>query len=710
MKIANSTRLFGLVVTGMLWLSGCTDPSDEPGAHSDLLFTSSETTSPTSSIGLRSRQTQMNTHSLLLQSGPAQGAPEQLTLNLFPDAVFSATKTREVQLSESAWSWHGVVDNTPMSEVTITVNGEMIAANIHAEHADFQIRTTSSGMYTIEEVDLSSLANGAEPVSTPLFDAFDEEEATAHDSDRGATADAATIVDVLVVYTAEAVSGAGSEEALNTEILLALSETNEGYVQSNVEHRLRLASQEQLEWDETAERFDFSSTLTMLANPSDNIMDEVHALRDAVGADEVVLIVEGDNSYCGIGYLMTHPSAAFAPFAFSVVARVCAAGNYSFAHEVGHNMGSNHNHSAASDGAYPFSYGYQAPDVGVRTVMAYGCPTSYCRRVNRWSNPATSWESHALGVAGNGADAADNHESLNRTARVVAGFRDEVPVTTPNAPEFIHPADGASLSGATAHLLLQNVHADQYVVTVGDTVGGTEWGRVDLGSLPEGLVSGLPQDGRTLYFRGWARFGDQWEYSDAEVRAFQHEEEGEIQPELLSPTEGSVLPGSTATLLWSSSDASQIVIRVGTTELGSELGQYAVGTSTTLTLRSLPTDGRKIWITLYAKVAGSWSFQSHYFLAAEEQEPQEVIPAEMLTPTPGSALDTATTFTWNNPCDCDYQLLIVDHEGELLFASSEGSALEATVHGLPEHTDLQVELLTIGDQRAFSRTYEYWTP
>ena len=102
----------------------------------------------------------------------------------------------------------------------------------------------------------------------------------------------------------------------------------------------------------------FSTDLNRLTNSSDGFMDNVHALRNTYGADLVSLIIEG-TSLCGLGWLMTTESNSFQALAFSVVARICATGNFSFGHELGHNMGLQHDRmNTSSDGVFPFSHGY----------------------------------------------------------------------------------------------------------------------------------------------------------------------------------------------------------------------------------------------------------------------------------------------------------------------------------------------------------------
>ena len=53
-------------------------------------------------------------------------------------------------------------------------------------------------------------------------------------------------------------------------------------------------------------------------------------------------------------------NSSFEPYAFSVVNWTCANANLSMAHEIGHNMGLNHDRPNAGNPspAFPYAYGY----------------------------------------------------------------------------------------------------------------------------------------------------------------------------------------------------------------------------------------------------------------------------------------------------------------------------------------------------------------
>ena len=262
----------------------------------------------------------------------------------------------------------------------------------------------------------------------------------------GAPPPAVSTIDVAVFYTPAAREAAGGTAAIEAGIDLMVAETNQAYRDSGVQQRVALAAREEVQYTEA----DWAGVdLDRLTDPEDGHMDGVHAIRDRVGADLVHLIAVSDD-VCGIARL-----ASRADSAFGLTGHEC--GGRSFAHELGHNMGLQHDRYEAcwypcSNWPTPYSYGYvnqRAFSAGEprsrrwRTIMAYPTQCSdediYCSGLLRFSNPAQSWNGDPLGVPGDlPSDRADGPADavrlLNVSRHAVAAFRDP-PAGTNRPPE-----------------------------------------------------------------------------------------------------------------------------------------------------------------------------------------------------------------------------------------------------------------------------------
>lgn len=219
-----------------------------------------------------------------------------------------------------------------------------------------------------------------------------------------------TPISVLVVYTPEARVAAGGTAAIQARATQAVNDANTAYQNSGVNIQLRLVYAGEVSY---AESGNFYTDLYRLTLPSDGFMDEVHQLRNQYQADMVSLLIN-NMQYCGLGWLGAAASWADA-YMFSTTNQYCAA-YLTFAHELGHNMGANHNkENAGGAGAYSYSYGHHLANGVYRTIMAYA-PGA---RIPYFSNPNVPYLGHATGVA----NQADNARTLNNTAATISGFR-----------------------------------------------------------------------------------------------------------------------------------------------------------------------------------------------------------------------------------------------------------------------------------------------
>jgi hypothetical protein len=394
------------------------------------------------------------------------GVAGTLTLNFFPDAIFVAALDRVELGPAGGFSWIGHLVGVELSQVVLVIKDGMMVGNVTAPGVFYRVRYTGDGVHGIDQVDWTAFPPEAEPIPVAPPEGAVDEAASAPVADDG------SVVDVLVVYTDDVLAYYGGNASMvESMIQLAVSETNTGYANSGIDQQLYLVHAAMVPYDESS--FNWSTTLNRLRYHGDGYFDDVTepgtGLRDTYCADEVVLVVMA-SGYCGIGYLMSSEGAWFASYAFAIVSRGCATGYYSFAHELGHNMGCHHDRANASgQGAFDYSYGYQAPDEAFRTIMAYNCAGG-CPRVNYWSNPDVWYGGQPMGVVYTAPDSADNHLTLNNTALTVANFR--ASCSTPAAPSEPSPPDGGSTCSAGPGFSWSSVNgATGYHIQVDDDAG-----------------------------------------------------------------------------------------------------------------------------------------------------------------------------------------------------------------------------------------------
>jgi len=285
---------------------------------------------------VRSRNVAIN---LSVLSGPQGDLGSQslkgntIQMNLFEDTIYDVVIDNIEASASGGTAWNGHIAGLIPSYAYMVYTEGIFAAHVASLEGVYEVQYSGSGIYTVSQLDQALYPDDIvlEPVlPLNILPAVEPDLNTK----------VLTDIDVMVVYTARAVTAVGGLSAMNARVDLAVQETNQSYVNSNVNQRINLVYAGQVTYDEGTNP-DFGTTLDRLTGKVDGYMDNVHSLRDAYSADLVSLVIEG-TQYCGIAWLMNSPSVSFESDAFSVVAQSCATGYYSFAHELGHNMGSRH--------------------------------------------------------------------------------------------------------------------------------------------------------------------------------------------------------------------------------------------------------------------------------------------------------------------------------------------------------------------------------
>ena len=372
------------------------------------------------------------------------GRPTYLALNLFDEVSFRAIVER-TEPTLFGHSLSGRLEGIPFGTMALVLNDTVVMGKVRTLDAVYTIRSAGPGTYMIQRAHPFEFTEAPPLKPVPPASALlSRTDAMATEEDDGSE------IDVFVLWTSAAKEIFGGIRAVQASIDLAVVEANDAFAASGTTQRIRLVGTVEADYNESGH---IQTHLRRLVNPSDGYLDEAHTLRDSYAADLVHLALGGGCSEFGadgVAYVMEEPSPSFESLALSVSV-FCDSyldgrglSSLAFAHELGHNMGLQHDRYArftTLNKPYPYSHGYvnqKAFEDGVtdrarwRTIMSYNdqCADAGfdCRQILRFSNPDQRYNGHPLGIPGDDPSdevdgPADTARSLDETRYIVANFR-----------------------------------------------------------------------------------------------------------------------------------------------------------------------------------------------------------------------------------------------------------------------------------------------
>ncbi len=380
----------------------------------------------------------------LLQTPAAVMAP--LRFNLFPGAEFTAVPERDERTADGDRVLAGRLAGAPDSQFLLVVHGEEVVADVFVSPLErYQLRREpgEDGAPEVRRLDPRAVPPcGGGPVE-PLRGQPGLRPRSAggrlsfvpapRPRDFGGLKDTDDpgAFDVLIAYTPAARNAAGGAYSIEAQARLAVEGINQRYQNSGIATRARLARTLEVPYVEAAGGV--FEDLNHLLNDASGPLADVRSARDAAAADVACLFLAAPTRPPRGGFFIG--AATFAvdlgddgqPYgvpgrAFSAVLPAYDVST-TFAHEVGHNFGCQHDVENITfqgvnygPGIFPFSYGYRFTGLDgqlYRDVMAYdpGLAIPY------FANPGVLYAGAPTGTA-----AADNARTINATAPLIANL------------------------------------------------------------------------------------------------------------------------------------------------------------------------------------------------------------------------------------------------------------------------------------------------
>lgn len=367
--------------------------------------------------GAKSSKASVRESKILFQDGSLlRAASRSISFPLLDGKQYRARQTGSEIRGIDDITWRGKLEGSD-NDVILTKKNGYLSGLIYGPSSVYEIIPNSDGHQLVElDQDLYPLCAGA--VESSMKENRDS-------AVPAGGVDSGDRIDVIVLYTTSVRTSLGGDAQAQAFAQSAIDSANTTYINSKVRQRLRLVLAQATTFAETGS---LSTELSGFRAAA-----ETTNLRAQYNADLVALLSNSSDN-CGIGYLGS--AAGNTTSAYTVTSRTCAVGNLSFAHELGHNMGSQHNPESGSGAAYAYGYGHYVNGV-FRTVMSYvdPCPAG-CNRRPYFSNPDVMFSNLPTGIE----NARDNARSLNNMSDVIANYRysgSSITMNNYNGGEFI---------------------------------------------------------------------------------------------------------------------------------------------------------------------------------------------------------------------------------------------------------------------------------
>ena len=324
----------------------------------------------------------------------ASEVPGALSLDPFPGVSLIIDRSDWERTGPDRIAWHGRVRGRPDSQVTFVSVPGAVAGTVRVGNQVYDLRPSAGSNYLFAEVDDDARSREHPPIEVsapPVVSAAIQPLEFSDSPD---------LVDVMVVYTPQARVAANGQAAMEALIGLAIDNANLAYQNSAVRQRVRLVHRQEVSYQDSGV---LGTDLGRLQATGDGFLDDVHALRDAHGADLVVLVIAWDAEVGGRGYLLTNPSTASQSIGFSSQT-VPSLPGFTLARRARAQHGASHDRvNAGGPGGVPIRVRLSGP-ARIPHRDGVPCTGAPCPTVGHFSNPRVAYLGRPTGLP----DSEDN--------------------------------------------------------------------------------------------------------------------------------------------------------------------------------------------------------------------------------------------------------------------------------------------------------------
>ena len=477
----------------------------------------------------------------VLDTSPVERGLGRLRLKLPGGGTVEMTRDGFERRKDGDVTWRGNIVGEDGSRAILTVRNGFMAGRILRGLDEYEIRPGPGRSHVVEQVD-GSVAPVEElvvpDVGYSFYDSGPDYSASFYTPPYSNSPDN---IQLLAVYTPQARVAAGGTPQIEVRIQSMVDHVNTAFIDSGMVARIALIHTEEITYTDSGHvGIDLNSVSGWI--PDATLGFSVPIKRSFFGADLVSLIVDNGGQCAGAAYVMHIPDNEFSSWAYNVSALSCGLGT--LAHEIGHNMGFEHNPEDSARGpdvpldpyfpkypSYPWSFGHYV-DGSFRTIMSYPtyCPAG-CPTLMQFSNPDISFLGSPTGIL----DLRDNARTGDLTAPIVTNFLDAVMGAVVNRRVAASVEDVEEMADGS-------VVFDSTTLELGDGLGGVQ--AVGLRFQNINIPVGMRIDSAYLEFEA-ADIG-----SDATSVRISAEATDNAAPFSATPFDVTGRPATTASVQW----------------------------------------------------------------------------------------------------------------------------------------------------------------